>query len=1629
MAVEGTPNSVTNGQNSIGSPGKSFLSFTSTKTFRDLLVGKNLAAYKVVGVFSPSVGNLNYETILTDSPVIDSPDSFIAEDPFAKKLYPLNQYGPEGGYNIDITYNGAPLPVNSNQGEYSPNDTKMDLLNEFFIDLSYNENVYGPTGGYQNMVTITDIQNNNKLYENYWGPPSFVPSTYTSSEIFTNKNPNGSDGALSSDSFIAKLGGQYLQDLFKVRSDVELLRNNVGNNTLQLLKDPNQASLLATGKQPLIYKNWTITVPENQSSSQTDLKTRLNGEFYPTSPIPGDYFTPNLVLGASAIQGSSILNALNQLTGGIISGALNTIRNPSQIFIANTGDGQKSSLFSNIDLNRYKPLLNRSVGGIVGASLNVVNTALTFLGDPTGGYYVGSANAEPSLVTSPGNQIPVNIFGLQVASPVYGPTELSNLYEGNIGSLNFGLAGKSLTDGGGIGGQFVWVSPKYKKNAGFIPTIGGGVGALDTGFSPISSDYLKNESTNVTLKSSSILDNTQRLIDSADNVNGITRLKHVGNAINQVSKVFNDGYKEITKGSKIVRYKDNTTGLEKGFEYGRVFAKDTPYFTYADLQKTDGITKKNRGFINSVLDNTYNLNIVPINRGNSTNIVVNSNGQKSVKKYMFSIENLAWRTSSRDGFTYDQLPPEEKGQNGGRVMWFPPYDITFSETSNPGFTPTSFLGRPEPIYTYKDTTRTGTLSWKIIVDHPSILNLIVKRQLQNADSERVNSIVESFFAGCAKFDIIELAKRFPYVESKDLVTYQEILSKPGVKTEQITEIVKETKTEETTIGPTTNDSFNDYKSLGFYFDNDVGAGNYLTLFNTYTGRSGTYETFSKNFTGFNKNTTQFFENIIVNNFKQIDKTIGNPDKNLMSDLETYLIKKQGEVKITFVGSASALADDAYNLTLSKNRVDSIIQYFISSSKTFENSINDKSLKITFDSKGESEKNVTPKGGTGDFGNNITCTDLQTPKDAQVYSVSAMACRRVVISDISAKDYSKTIKEENVVETSKIGIKKTPIPSKLIGITSKVKEGIAKKIIRGLLNESSYFEMIEENSPMVYASIKEKIKHFNPAFHSMTPEGLNSRLTFLQQCVRPGDTIPVIGVDGRPKFNDALNTSFGTPPILVLRIGDFYNTKIVPTSLGIAYDPLLFDLNPEGIGVQPMVAKITMAFNFIGGSGLQKPIEQLQNALSFNYYANTEIYDERAIPTEDTSAMDMEFFNSIVKGEIKTDVNNIASQINNNGGTTIGQILTTKSNAVGSNGDISYKNIMDLLFEDTKTYYTNLLNQLEIIVKTYNLDILELFRKDRLFIEGTVLTGGQKTKIFGKPKPEIGTNINDLFTSVYTDIDKSSNPIIGGILEKMQNISGTTLTIIKDNMKTYIKDKVQSNFSNSIQQIIQNLSTQQESLVQDIRKINLISQKTDGIIIGGGNIRIYNLEGTDDITKPAKQGINNTLDELKSDFDNFGKNVLKFYGGQGLGIDSLYLKITRNENPPIAKAFYSVIVQTLKNKKNEFRANVLGVLLKDVKKYKKEIQAFDSSLNSVSTIYITKFDNEIKEFGKRKESVKKEFIDKLSQNTYVKGPIRKFTYTTVPIAEDSNQKKKIKDLYATQNPNVDTTTFDGKIKFN
>jgi hypothetical protein len=156
-------------------------------------------------------------------------------------------------------------------------------------------------------------------------------------------------------------------------------------------------------------------------------------------------------------------------------------------------------------------------------------------------------------------------------------------------------------------------------------------------------------------------------------------------------------------------------------------------------------------------------------------------------------------------------------------------------------------------------------------------------------------------------------------------------------------------------------------------------------------------------------------------------------------------------------------------------------------------------------------------------------------------------------------------------------------------------------------------MLKENDSFLYTRLIDKIKYFTPAFHSITPEGFNSRLSFLHQCTRQGSTISVSDNtnEKNKSYKSAGNLAFGRPPICVLRIGDFYHTRIIIDSVSINYENTTWDMNPEGIGMQPMFAKISLNFKFLGGSDLGAPISRLQNALSFNYYANQSVYDDRS----------------------------------------------------------------------------------------------------------------------------------------------------------------------------------------------------------------------------------------------------------------------------------------------------------------------------------------------------------------------------------------------------------------------------------
>lgn len=167
------------------------------------------------------------------------------------------------------------------------------------------------------------------------------------------------------------------------------------------------------------------------------------------------------------------------------------------------------------------------------------------------------------------------------------------------------------------------------------------------------------------------------------------------------------------------------------------------------------------------------------------------------------------------------------------------------------------------------------------------------------------------------------------------------------------------------------------------------------------------------------------------------------------------------------------------------------------------------------------------------------------------------------------------------------------------------------------NEMFFYKKFAKDNPFVFKKLTEKLQYFDPGFHSMTPEGYNERLTFLHQCCRQGNTISTSDASNNNdtiKATTASNMAFGRPPFCVLRLGDFYNQMIIIRDMTITFDEsngMTWDMNDEGIGMQPMLAKISLNIVFIGGGDMRGPVRRLQNAMSFNYYANASLYDNRA----------------------------------------------------------------------------------------------------------------------------------------------------------------------------------------------------------------------------------------------------------------------------------------------------------------------------------------------------------------------------------------------------------------------------------
>jgi hypothetical protein len=991
------------------------------------------------------------------------------------------------------------------------------------------------------------------------------------------------------------------------------------------------------------------------------------------------------------------------------------------------------------------------------------------------------------------------------------------------------------------------------------------------------------------------------------------------------------------------------------------------------------------------------------------------------------------------------------------------------------------------------------------------MNVLVDKQLKGQNTERINSIIDSFFAGCVKYDIYELAKKFNTIPTKDLFTYQEILNNPRLTPEELAGINKEIPKENTGDGgpgssatgnqntntdtAATPDTFasdfeGKYKELGFYFHNDrpdpdsnstVASQPFNYWYDIYTEPTFIQKYVTNANAIFaegseSRNVKEFFDSIIIPNFN----TIAKNEKNFIVDAYNILKEKKGTIEITMLGSASAPASVSYNVNLSKRRLDSVKKFFREykiGDANLASFIDDKTFKVTLE-EGKGEELVVPKGDLG-TGFQVNCTTNIKDKNgnvtdlSQVYSVNAMACRRVKIGNIKVTPIASPTTTTTtatppppVVEQPKTENIPVTKPKPTVEIVKKLKEGIAKKIIRNLLTECDYFDLIKEENPMVYNTFKEKIKYFNPTFHSITPEGLNARLTFLNQCVRPGETIPTIGADGKPKYNDAVNTSFGAPPVLILRIGDFFHTKIIPTGLQFQYEPITFDMNPEGIGIQPMMANVTLSFNIIGGMGLAKPVEQLQNALSFNYYANTEIYDERAVATEDTSALDKEVVDAILASEVPATVNNVDTQQTNNGGSTIGTIITNIPVASGQTGEISYADIMDSLLTETKNYFETVVNKLESTNLQYSYPVVSMLSKESLFYSGDIFLGdptvndpgpnGNKkpVEIFGKPS-NVEDLINKEFKSCLSNIDNGFNPIMDKLLKKYGFVnSPQKLDGVVTNMKEYISN-LEKTFTNGVSTIIQDLTLFQQNYVQIIRKINLVTSKTDGKLLDTNLPRVYSIFNDPSQTGKINETTVTVLEELSYDYGKLENAMTTFIKllndntkGFRIGFDPNNYIATGNfklinqgdfeggsEQATYANQNFFLImgrILTDKNKKSEFINYVIKGDLLNVKDPVNLKNKFENIVDDLEKLYKKELTDEDKVYEKLKKNPEyKDLTEGLSEIMYVVKKTRKCSYTTVPNQNSQIvdfQTKEIRDLYKSVNVDNDDKTYIGKVKF-
>lgn len=526
------------------------------------------------------------------------------------------------------------------------------------------------------------------------------------------------------------------------------------------------------------------------------------------------------------------------------------------------------------------------------------------------------------------------------------------------------------------------------------------------------------------------------------------------------------------------------------------------------------------------------------------------------RRTMFSIENLAYfenKTSPKN------IPAYEVGPLGGRIMWFMPYALTFSDNTNVTWEAKDIIGRIEKMYSYNGIDRRCSLSFMLVIDYPPQLNNI-------ATETNYKRKLASFIQGC------------------DLNVPINNVNKQNTQT----------------IVPNTviNNTVQQFPipSISYYFDNDID--------NVENSIISQYE-----INGLNNN--------FVNNV------------NTLSEYIIQQISQGNKLNIDITSQASSLFTADYNAALSFRRGASLVKYII---KQYNQNITYSQLR---------ESSTAPQLNIDDITqidvsnlNKIKEIDIKNGKTIIVSCNNSKVLFIIKGSGELNSNTPNTVIDKTTLESPKA---KSERNSKIHNIISEKDDSSANNTTNNLNNGNTIsnsntttsnisnttatnlidtgYDFIDYTSEYLsnkfiknnaFDSIKEN--EIKPIFHSQTPYDLIKRYIFLHQLTRPFSTEEYKNADGTTKQLVGSNSVFGRMPVIVLRIGDLFNTKALVNSLNFSFDDSTWDFNPEGMGAIPMFCKVSMDLTFIGGQSLESPIDILQTANDYNFVATSSYSD-------------------------------------------------------------------------------------------------------------------------------------------------------------------------------------------------------------------------------------------------------------------------------------------------------------------------------------------------------------------------------------------------------------------------------------